>query len=399
VTVVFDGAPLPSKRDTEIIRRKAREESLIRARELEASGDKTQAYAFYAKSVDVTPEMAFKVTQAIRPMGVEVIVAPYEADAQLAYLSRNNLIDFVISEDSDLLVYGCSRVLYKFDYRTEKGREIVTSNIFQNHPDFSRISTPISFLITCILSGCDYLPSLNQVGIRKAISIGTRLENFLTPSVTLESVVNRVITLLKLSNFNTECIEDLDGQIMRAILTFQHQTIFCPNEKKLVYLSEIWHAFPTTEFLGELYDCETAIRVANCEIHPETKLPFCLSEKVEEEKPVNPVSKTRPVRRLKKSSRDPKCLTLMACWSALTDSTNRAGIISSGDGREDDKKDQVTVISLSPDSPDSPDSPKHPPLKITRINPLPPSSSSSLPPTDNVLDLEKFSLEEYVSQN
>ena len=41
---------------------------------------------------------------------IQVIVAPYEADAQLTYLVKNNLADFVITEDSDLLAFGCSKV-------------------------------------------------------------------------------------------------------------------------------------------------------------------------------------------------------------------------------------------------------------------------------------------------
>ena len=43
-------------------------------------------------------------------MGVEYIVAPYEADAQLAFLALNGLVSAVITEDSDLLAYGCPRV-------------------------------------------------------------------------------------------------------------------------------------------------------------------------------------------------------------------------------------------------------------------------------------------------
>lgn len=43
-------------------------------------------------------------------MGVECIVAPYEADAQLAFLERVSLVDLVITEDSDLLAFGCKRV-------------------------------------------------------------------------------------------------------------------------------------------------------------------------------------------------------------------------------------------------------------------------------------------------
>ena len=42
-------------------------------------------------------------------------MAPYEADAQLAYLSKQDIVDVVITEDSDLLVFGSKRVFYKMD--------------------------------------------------------------------------------------------------------------------------------------------------------------------------------------------------------------------------------------------------------------------------------------------
>jgi len=396
VTVVFDGAPLPSKRETEISRHKAREESLIRARELEASGDTTQANAFYAKSVDVSPEMAFKVAKAIKPMGVEVLVAPYEADAQLAYLSRNNLVDFIISEDSDLLVYQCSRVLYKFDYKTEKGREIVHSNIFQNHPEFSRMS-PLSFLITCVLSGCDYLSSLNQIGIRKASLIGTRLESFLSPSVPLDSIVNRVITLLKLSNFNPDDIEDFPTQLCRAILTFQHQTVFCPTRKQLVHLSPITDPINDySEFFGEFYDMKIAQQVANCDIHPETKQPFCLDTATTEsvDRSARGSVKKRPIKSnhglQKRNGDESKILTLMACWNS--ENKDRQETVAPPDCVC--RPDETVVISQSPVSPicissDSP-SPQIRPFKITRL--VHPQSE------DCRLDLDQFSIDVYVSK-
>ena len=52
-------------------------------------------------------------------MGVEYLVAPYETDAQLAYLSKKNLIDYVITEDSDLIAYGVQNLIFKFDYDGE----------------------------------------------------------------------------------------------------------------------------------------------------------------------------------------------------------------------------------------------------------------------------------------
>ena len=42
-------------------------------------------------------------------------MVPYEADPQLAYLERAGLVDAILTEDSDLLVFGCQNVLFKLD--------------------------------------------------------------------------------------------------------------------------------------------------------------------------------------------------------------------------------------------------------------------------------------------
>ena len=41
---------------------------------------------------------------------MESIVAPYEADAQMAQQAINNDVFAVLTEDSDLIAYGCPRV-------------------------------------------------------------------------------------------------------------------------------------------------------------------------------------------------------------------------------------------------------------------------------------------------
>ncbi len=41
---------------------------------------------------------------------MEYIVAPYEADAQMAFLALHGHVDLVITEDSDLIPYGCPQV-------------------------------------------------------------------------------------------------------------------------------------------------------------------------------------------------------------------------------------------------------------------------------------------------
>ena len=46
---------------------------------------------------------------------IEYYVAPYEADAQLAYLYMSGIAQLVITEDSDLLAFGVKRVLFHLD--------------------------------------------------------------------------------------------------------------------------------------------------------------------------------------------------------------------------------------------------------------------------------------------
>jgi len=52
---------------------------------------------------------------ALREMKIQFLVAPYEAEAQLAYLCRTNDIQAVICDDSDIFVYGCPNVMSKMD--------------------------------------------------------------------------------------------------------------------------------------------------------------------------------------------------------------------------------------------------------------------------------------------
>lgn len=45
------------------------------------------------------------IIQLLSKMNIQFMFAPKEADSQLAYLSKQNLVDAVITEDSDQLVY------------------------------------------------------------------------------------------------------------------------------------------------------------------------------------------------------------------------------------------------------------------------------------------------------
>lgn len=64
--------------------------------------------------------MEINTISALKKLGIEVIISPYEADPQLAHLCQIGYCDSVLTEDSDILVYSaiCGvpfNVFYKFD--------------------------------------------------------------------------------------------------------------------------------------------------------------------------------------------------------------------------------------------------------------------------------------------
>lgn len=119
--IVFDGARLPAKLREEQqrmeTREKAKEEALelLRRRDAGEAVDLNDVAAKCKGAIRVTNSMISRLMGALKELQISFIVAPYEADAQLAYLCRVGWVEAVISEDSDLLAYGCPSTLFKMD--------------------------------------------------------------------------------------------------------------------------------------------------------------------------------------------------------------------------------------------------------------------------------------------
>lgn len=78
-------------------------------------GNYGEARKYQQRCVDITHEMALKLIKKCREINVDCVVAPYEADAQLAFLNKIGLADYVVTEDSDLVLFGCRKILFKLD--------------------------------------------------------------------------------------------------------------------------------------------------------------------------------------------------------------------------------------------------------------------------------------------
>ncbi len=76
-------------------------------------GRRNEARECFQRCIECTPQMELEVIKALHEIGVDVLVAPYEADAQLAYMNKINIAQIIITEDSDLVLFGCEKVSIK----------------------------------------------------------------------------------------------------------------------------------------------------------------------------------------------------------------------------------------------------------------------------------------------
>nr|XP_004653332.2 exonuclease 1 [Jaculus jaculus] len=252
--LVFDGCTLPSKKEVERSRRERRQTNLLKGKQLLREGKVSEARECFTRSVNITHAMAHKVIKAARAQGVDCLVAPYEADAQLAYLNKAGIVQAVITEDSDLLAFGCKKVILKMD-QFGNGLEIDQARLGMCK-QLGDVFTEEKFRYMCILSGCDYLSSLRGIGLAKACKV-LRLAN--NPDIV--KVIKKIGHYLKM---NITVPEDYIKGFIRANNTFLYQLVFDPVKRKLVPLNAYEDDVDpeTLTYAGRYIDDSLALQIA-----------------------------------------------------------------------------------------------------------------------------------------
>ncbi|XP_070806737.1 exonuclease 1 [Pituophis catenifer annectens] len=252
--LVFDGCTLPSKKEVEKTRREKRQTNLLKGKQLLREGKLSEARECFARSINVTHAMACEVIKAARAQGIDCLVAPYEADAQLAYLNKAGMVQAIITEDSDLLAFGCRKVFLKID-KFGNGLEIDQARLGMCK-QLGDVFTEEKFRYMCILSGCDYLPSIHGIGLGKSCKLIKIANN---PDII--KVIGKMGQYLKMNISVTE--EYIQGFI-RANNTFLYQLVFDPVRRKLVPLNAYEDDIDpeTLVYAGKYFDDRTAFQIA-----------------------------------------------------------------------------------------------------------------------------------------
>jgi exonuclease-1 len=265
--LVFDGDNLPSKAGTNAARRKKREESKALGLELHRAGKSVQAQQELQKAIDVTPLMARQLIEELKKLNVQYVVAPYEADAQLVYLEQKGIIDGILAEDSDMLVFGAKRLLTKLDKYGELV-EIERADFVMCKEISLAGWTDTMFRRMAILSGCDYLPNIGKLGLKTAHSLVRKYTD-----------VEKILRIVQLEGKLVVPAGYLE-EFHHAELTFLHHRVFCPVAQKMVFLNELTPGISDTDmpYLGPYVDPVTALGVACGDLDPFSKRPMQLGK-------------------------------------------------------------------------------------------------------------------------
>ncbi|KAI9026677.1 PIN domain-like protein [Phycomyces nitens] len=255
--IVFDGKPLPIKGHTNDQRSRDRVNAREAGHELKRQGKTRAATEQFQKAISITPDMIVQVSKALATRKVKTIVAPYEADSQLAWLIKNKIVEAIITEDSDLLVFGCHTVLFKMDrlgsaMRLRQKDLQSTTEINISGWDIDKIRR------MCILSGCDYLESLPGIGIKRA-------HQYLVTYKTHEAVLARLRAEGKMKD--TKNYEELFEKAEKAFL-YQH--VYDPITDDFVTLNPLPDTvnIKSLDFLGT----PPVKEAADCHTHSQTSL-------------------------------------------------------------------------------------------------------------------------------
>ena len=165
---VFDGKP-PDNKQACIQGRK--DKSMEAKEKINETTSKEDKYKLERASLRVTREMINDVKTLLNLMGISYIHPEVgEGEAYASELCRMGVVDYVLTEDMDSLVYGCPKLIRNCVDKTMKRKGVIS--IF----DYDSIIQDIGlnhdkFIEFCILCGCDYCSQVPKIGNITALKL------------------------------------------------------------------------------------------------------------------------------------------------------------------------------------------------------------------------------------
>ena len=192
---VFDGKPSELKLDTIKERKKVKEEARQKMVEAQEKEDFEQAMKYAQFTSSLNENMINESKKLIEYLGIPVIQANSEGEAQAAYLVSKGDAWATASQDYDSLLFGSKRLIRNFAItRTRKVKDTTTS-VDIEYTSLSKFLEVLGIsreqLIEMgILIGTDFYPGIKGIGQHTALDL-------IKQHVSLENIIKKKITIRK----------------------------------------------------------------------------------------------------------------------------------------------------------------------------------------------------------
>ncbi len=209
---VFDGEPPALKGKIHKKRGEAREIAKERYEEAKQKEDLEVMKRYSSQLIRLDDSMIVEAKELLEALGVCVVQAPGEGEAQAAYLSRQEGVYATVSQDYDALIFGAPVLIRNL---TVSRKKKTYSGYIEVMPEKIILADLLDELginqdqLICIaiMVGTDYNPKgIPRIGQKTALKI---VKEFITPEEIFESVKEKMESLEGEDQFNWRAVFSL----------------------------------------------------------------------------------------------------------------------------------------------------------------------------------------------
>jgi len=263
---VFDGVSPEMKKQTILERSERRVKAKIEWEDALREGDYGKAFSKATQSSRMTSEIIDSSRILLTYLGIPVVQAPEEGEAQAAYMAAKGAVWAASSQDFDSLLFGAPRLVRNLtltgrrkmpgrsDYRAVSIELIELSKVLN---DLSLTREQLVDL--CLLMGTDYNTGVPGIGPKKALKLIRENMNVETSLKSIGTAIPRV--------------EELRRIFLEYEKTDDYRLDWRPPDKEKVieFLCEE-HGFSTSRVEGALTKIEEKYASERAKTHTQIKL-------------------------------------------------------------------------------------------------------------------------------
>lgn len=238
---VFDGRPPEIKKKTWEKRAEIKKEASLKLKEAEEAGEIEGMRKYAARTAILTKEMISDAQEVIRALGLPIVQAPSEGEAQTAYMVKKGDAYASVSQDYDNLIFGCPLLVRNLSIagKRKKAGKFAFQNVKPEMIELKKILNNLNLdldqlIALAVLVGTDYNPGGvkgigPKTGVKLVKEFGNKFESLFEkaewkkhyPDLEWKEVVDTIKNMPVTDNYKLDW-QKIDEKKVMKLLVEEH---------------------------------------------------------------------------------------------------------------------------------------------------------------------------------